>query len=213
MAVLEGRSDVTGAVGLSTGLDGLVVVLVGLPVLVGGVEGMPSLPSRHIGFVDATLGLAEGNVRSIRCSGFGFSSKPGAGEAVLRSADSERFKGLSSNILLVGEVDRDLGISIGFGVPAGEIPKSLDSDRLSMPCPNAGFAGELGLDPTSSRVFVVLSALAFCAFALAMSAIQLGWVLRGPEAGFGDSGFVMALSNQVDFVGLQRFDGLAGGSV
>jgi len=57
------------------------------------------------------------------------------------------------------------------------------------------------------------SPLARCAFALAMLVIQLGCEFRGEGLGFGDSGFVIALSIQVGFSGLQRLDGLSGGDV
>jgi hypothetical protein len=56
-----------------------------------------------------------------------------------------------------------------------------------------------------------MSALPRWAFALAISTIQLGWLLRAAGAGFGVSGFVIALSNHVDLDGLHRFDGLDGG--
>lgn len=48
-----------------------------------------------------------------------------------------------------------------------------------------------------------------------MSAIQLGWLFLAAGTGFGESGFMMALSNHVDldFDGLQRFEGLDGGDV
>lgn len=45
-----------------------------------------------------------------------------------------------------------------------------------------------------------------------MSDIQLGWLFRAVD-GLGDSGFVIALSSQLDFVGLHRLEGLEGGEV
>ena len=81
-----------------------------------------------------------------------------------------------------------------------------------MPCPNVSFVGEADLEPPSSTGFGVLLLLARSAFAFAMSAIQLGWLLRA-AVGLGESGFVIELSSQLDFVGLQRFDGLDGGEV
>ena len=56
------------------------------------------------------------------------------------------------------------------------------------------------------------SALPRCAFAFARFSIQLGCALI-EDVGLGDSGFVRALSIQLDLVGLKRLEGLAGGDV
>ena len=94
---------------------------------------------------------------------------------------------------------------------------SLDSDLRSILCPNGVvFVDEDGLELSSGKVGVPIlgvdSALALSAFAFAMLAIQLGWAFfADADVGFGDSGRVSALSIQLDFVGLKRFDGLLGG--
>ena len=81
-----------------------------------------------------------------------------------------------------------------------------------MPCPNVAFVGEADRELASSVGLGVISTLARCAFAFAIFAIQSGWLMRA-GTGLGDSGFVIELSSQLDFVGLQRFDGLDGGDV
>ena len=77
--------------------------------------------------------------------------------------------------------------------------------------------GEPGLELSPSSFLGVPgrgveSALARSAFALAMFAIQLGCAFFA-ALGLGDSGRVSALSIQLDFVGLKRFEGLPGGEV
>lgn len=77
------------------------------------------------------------------------------------------------------------------------------------------FVGDLGRKLSSPAVFGVSvargvdSVLARCAFALARSAIQLGWLFLD-GVGFGDSGRDIELSSQLDLFGLHRFEGLPG---
>lgn len=110
--------------------------------------------------------------------------------------------------------DGDLGVSesAGLGVSVRGVTSPPDSERFSMPCPNIAFVGEDDLKPPSSSSFDGVSPLTRCAFAFAMFVIQSGWLLRA-GVGLGESGFVIELSSQLDFVGLQRLDGLEGGEM
>jgi hypothetical protein len=76
--------------------------------------------------------------------------------------------------------------------------------------------GDEGRESSSGSLGVPLlgvdSALARPAFAFARFAIQLGCAFVA-ELGLGDSARVSALSIQLDFVGLKRFEGLLGGDV
>lgn len=73
--------------------------------------------------------------------------------------------------------------------------------------------GDVRPDPEDSPNGLPLprSTLLRCCFMRLISAIHAGWA-GGACFGFGlgDSGLLRALSNQLDFVGLHRFEGLGG---
>jgi len=111
------------------------------------------------------------------------------------------------------------GVLIKGGVllltPAAKLLELADLSRLGPNGALALFTGEAGRDPCSPAglgvpVRGVDSALARSAFALAIFTIQPGCAFRA-VLGLGDSGFVKALSIQLDFVGLKRLVGLLGG--
>ena len=67
---------------------------------------------------------------------------------------------LISKEVLVGDADLDRAVSRTTGVPVLDVPRSLDSDRLSMLCPKGAFVGDSGLILSTSVGIGVLSALA-----------------------------------------------------
>lgn len=134
------------------------------------------------------------------------------------AADNEEAVGGPLNLSVV-QVDLDFNL----GEPIGELfTASLESDRRSKLGPN-GDCDVFNGDPGRDKGFVrsislgrefpargVGSALARCAFRLARSAIQLGWLFFAGASCFGDSGLVNELSSQLDLAGLKRLVGLPG---
>lgn len=190
----------------------------------GGVSGFPFTEGERLPFGLSGDSFARGDwdidaasfVAGSRCIGFssgglvscvtgfvngtGSSSSSGALLAAVSCTDTcGREDGLELGVL-----------ALGLEMPAPSSEESPPSDCDLIKPPIGGERMKLAVVTSLKSLGFPRSTLPRCCFALLSSLIQLGcWA--GAAFGLGDSGLLMAFSSQLDFVGLHRLLGLAGG--